>query len=389
MIDKTHLSTEMGQTLLAREIAFLKQMNHPFIAKFFFFEKRDDGVGIAQELAAHGSLLDFVNEKGPIPENRLRFYFMQLVSVVDYLHNVRKVAHRDIKLENILLDDANNLKVVDFGVSHAFCETSDLFTTPCGSPVYKSPELLGSGRHTPAVDIWSLGIVLYACACGRFPFFSESIDDLSRKITSGEIQYPVTISDSLIDLLKRMLCRDPESRVTIAQIIEHPWFPTAQYRRLSETVKTIFGLDHAVPEVDHDVISDMSMNEIASCDLIRNLKAGEENDSTILYEIYLRQKRCAKMNSVVQMTAPFTLPDSEQTSFPVMQFVLPAAEPDSPRPEVTGQMRSRNIQSWGDDVRRLGSLLLRRPCVVTRRGRFAIQPIRPFKRNLCVEIHAQ
>jgi serine/threonine protein kinase len=274
MIDKDRLSSESHRTALAREKSLLKRMNHPFIAKFFFFVDQEGSVGLAEELAPHGSLLQRVAENGPIPETQLRLYFMQLVSVLDYLHNVRKVAHRDIKLENILLDASNNIKVIDFGLSRAFSD-DEFFTTLCGSPPYVSPELLGTGVCTPAADIWALGVVLYACACGRFPFYDANVGTLYRKITTEEIHYPMVLSDNLINLLKGMLCRDPVNRFTIAQIIEHAWFPTRQYAVLNNTISMIFGFDDIMPEIDEDIIAEMGLDEIESCDLSRAIEARE------------------------------------------------------------------------------------------------------------------
>jgi serine/threonine protein kinase len=215
LIDQAQIDDEKGRTRLMREISLFRQMNHPFIAKLFFVAGQSQNIAIVQEYAAHGTLLDLLTKRGVLHENLIKYYFLQIVSVLDYLHNVRKVTHRDIKLENILLDNFSNIKVIDFGLSRTFINSQDIFSTPCGSPPYIAPELITIGTYTRAADVWSLGIVLYALATGSIPFYHEDLSILSRQITSKRIRYPISLSDDFIDLLNKMLCRDPQNRITI------------------------------------------------------------------------------------------------------------------------------------------------------------------------------
>lgn len=143
--------------------------------------------------------------------------------------------HRDIKPENILMiDDELHVKLADFGLAKIIGEES-FTTTLCGTPSYVAPEILAETRHrkyTRAVDVWSLGVVMYICLCG-FPPFSDELFSrefpytLSQQIKQGKFDYPSpywdSVGDPALDLIDSMLVVDPEKRFTIEQCLAHPW----------------------------------------------------------------------------------------------------------------------------------------------------------------------
>lgn len=135
------------------------------------------------------------------------------------------MCHRDLKLENILLDRQNNLKIIDFGLSNILSQENAKFKTACGSPSYVAPEVL-SGRkyHGPQVDVWSSGIILYAMLCGTLPFDDEELPRLYKKIGAGQFDIPAFVSATGADLLRKILVVDPEKRADIKTITNHPWF---------------------------------------------------------------------------------------------------------------------------------------------------------------------
>lgn len=147
----------------------------------------------------------------------------------------RSIVHRDIKPENILLLDKNlSVKLADFGLAKIIGEES-FTTTLCGTPSYVAPEILENSnrrRYTRAVDVWSLGVVLYICLCG-FPPFSDELYSaenpytLSQQIKMGRFDYPSpywdSVGDPALDLIDRMLTVDVEKRITIDECLEHPW----------------------------------------------------------------------------------------------------------------------------------------------------------------------
>ncbi|MCJ1317476.1 hypothetical protein MMC15_002801 [Xylographa vitiligo] len=219
---------------LQQEIAVLMSVSHPHMLCLKDTFDEDDGVYLVLELAAEGELFNWIVMKQKLTEQETRNVFVQLFQGMRYLHE-RNIVHRDLKPENILLVDKDlSVKIADFGLAKIIGEES-FTTTLCGTPSYVAPEILENSKHrryTRAVDVWSLGVVLYICLCG-FPPFSdelyspESPYTLSQQIKMGRFDYPSpywdSVGDPALDLIDRMLVVDPEKRYTIDQCLEHPW----------------------------------------------------------------------------------------------------------------------------------------------------------------------
>ncbi|CAK7272731.1 serine/threonine protein kinase [Sporothrix epigloea] len=219
---------------LQQEIAVLMGVNHPSVLclKETFSDK--SAVYLVLELAAEGELFNYIVMNSKLSEHDARRLFKQLFEGVKYLHE-RNIVHRDIKPENILLVDRDlHVKLADFGLAKIIGEES-FTTTLCGTPSYVAPEILADGRnrkYTKAVDIWSLGVVLYICLCG-FPPFSDELRSpdfpysMSQQIRSGRFTFPSpywdSVGDPALDLIDSMLVVDPERRFTIDQCMAHPW----------------------------------------------------------------------------------------------------------------------------------------------------------------------
>lgn len=237
---------------LQQEIAVLMGVNHPSVLclKDTFNEK--NAVYLVLELAAEGELFNFIVLNQKLSEADTRKLFKQLFEGVKYLvgpllhvqlllysysqyQHERQIVHRDIKPENILMVDRDlHVKLADFGLAKIIGEDS-FTTTMCGTPSYVAPEILADGRHrkyTKAVDIWSLGVVLYICLCG-FPPFSDELRSpefpfkMTEQIRSGRFTFPSpywdSVGDPALDLIDHMLVVDPEQRYTIDQCMAHPW----------------------------------------------------------------------------------------------------------------------------------------------------------------------
>ncbi|KAF9879250.1 hypothetical protein CkaCkLH20_03483 [Colletotrichum karsti] len=219
---------------LQQEIAVLMGVSHPNVLclKDTFNER--NAVYLVLELAPEGELFNFIVMKQKLSEDETRKLFTQLFQGIKYLHD-RNIVHRDIKPENILMVDKDlHVKIADFGLAKIIGEES-FTTTLCGTPSYVAPEILAEGRHrkyTKAVDIWSLGVVMYICLCG-FPPFSDELYSkdfpftLSQQIKGGRFDYPSpywdSVGDPALDLIDSMLVVDPERRFTIDQCLNHPW----------------------------------------------------------------------------------------------------------------------------------------------------------------------
>ena len=194
-----------------------------------------------------------------------------------HFQHERNIVHRDIKPENILLTDKNlNIKLADFGLAKIIGEES-FTTTLCGTPSYVAPEILQQTNHrryTRAVDVWSLGVVLYICLCGFPPFSDELYSstnpyNLSQQIKAGRFDYPSpywdSVGDEALDLIDRMLTVDVDKRITIDECLEHPW-TTQQPMSLTDSTDgltgALAGLDFSKrkPQRERTLLS--SINEV-------------------------------------------------------------------------------------------------------------------------------
>lgn len=175
------------------------------------------------EYAPGGELFDYIVANKKLKEKDACRYYQQILSGIEYLHKVN-IVHRDLKPENLLLDHEKNIKLVDFGLSNLY-KNSELLKTACGSPCYAAPEMIAGKRYVPlGVDIWSSGVILYAMVCGYLPFEDPNTSKLYKKILAGEFECPKFISNDAKDIIKGILTTEPEKRMTVAQIKNHPWF---------------------------------------------------------------------------------------------------------------------------------------------------------------------
>merc|ERR1711939_475339 len=219
---------------LQQEIAVLMGVSHPNLLCLKDTFDETNAVYLVLELAAEGELFNWIVMKQKLTEEETRKVFIQLFQATKYLHE-RGIVHRDIKPENILLTDKDlHVKVADFGLAKIIGEESFTWAL-CVTPSYVAPEILEDSRHrryTRAVDVWSLGVVLYICLCG-FPPFSDELNtrenpySLTQQIKTGRFDYPSpywdSVGDPALDLIDRMLTVDVEKRYTIDDCLEHPW----------------------------------------------------------------------------------------------------------------------------------------------------------------------
>jgi len=217
---------------IKREVAIFKKMTkHPNIASLVevLDDAKDDNIYMVFELCEKGKIMDIrVNERvEPFSEEKARKYFRDIVLGLEYCH-YKKIIHRDIKPENLLLTADDKVKITDFGISYMFNENQDdanIFDKNA-SPLFCPPEACSTERKSmkgKAVDIWALGATLYSFVHGYCPFEDNNIINLCKKIEEDPVVYSPTITDSLKDLLSKMLQKDPDKRITLPEIKEHPW----------------------------------------------------------------------------------------------------------------------------------------------------------------------
>jgi serine/threonine protein kinase len=293
IVDRSALNKEDAEVRLVREIQIIKQTDHPFIAKLFEIITTTRYTYLVMEYADQGSILDFVNRMGRLSEVQARRYFSQLISAIEYLHEVHKIAHRDLKAENVLLDRHLNLRLIDFGLSNTF-EDAGKLKSACGSPGYAAPEMIRGERYTKSVDIWSSGILLYAMVCGELPFDDETPVKVLQKIAYLEPTYPSYLSVQCIDLLRKILTKDPAARISIARIHEHPWFSESEYRQFLQ-FDFSQGDEWRVHGVDREIVDAIGAMGLDTKQLIQSLLLGEYTQLTAVYSIMRRNSLTDKI----------------------------------------------------------------------------------------------
>ncbi|WVQ73870.1 hypothetical protein IAR50_003451 [Cryptococcus sp. DSM 104548] len=232
LIRRGDLQEEAHASKVEREINVLKTLKHPNIVRMFDVLDTHKYIGIVLEFAGGGELFEYILANEYLKDAEGQRLFAQLISGVDYLHQ-KGVIHRDLKLENLLLDKHRNLIITDFGFANSFNRAEgDLMSTSCGSPCYAAPELvvLDTPYHGSAVDIWSCGVILFAMLSGYLPYDDDpdnpdagNVVDLYRYIMNTELHYPEHVSPLGKNLLQHMLILHPEHRIKIPDIVTHPW----------------------------------------------------------------------------------------------------------------------------------------------------------------------
>ncbi|XP_070758795.1 NUAK family SNF1-like kinase 2 [Enoplosus armatus] len=220
-IRKEKIKDEQDLVHIRREIEIMSSLCHPHIITIYEVFENKDKIVIVMEYASRGDLYDYICDKRNISEREARHFFRQIVSAVHYCHQNR-IVHRDLKLENILLDGNGNVKIADFGLSNLY-HGDEYLQTFCGSPLYASPEIVnGRPYRGPEVDTWSLGVLLYTMVHGTMPFDGHNHKTLVQQISTGNYRKPNNPSDAC-GLIRWMLMVNPERRATIEEIAGHWW----------------------------------------------------------------------------------------------------------------------------------------------------------------------
>ena len=201
-----------------QEIRIMKSFDHPHIVKTeeILFDK--NYIYVVMEYCFNGDLFDYIKTASPLPEGECLKIFEQTLQALSYLHH-KKIAHRDIKPENILLDISMNVKLCDFGLCHTV--DKNLLKTACGSPIYSSPEIITNKDYDGTKsDIWSLGIVFYIMVTGRLPWSFTSNKQLYQQIENAQIPYPQGMPLTYLNILKGMLQKDPNMRLSADELLK-------------------------------------------------------------------------------------------------------------------------------------------------------------------------
>ncbi|XP_057623016.1 SNF-related serine/threonine-protein kinase [Chionomys nivalis] len=296
VIDKTKLDT-LATGHLFQEVRCMKLVQHPNIVRLYEVIDTQTKLYLILELGDGGDMFDYImkHEEG-LNEDLAKKYFAQIVHAISYCHKLH-VVHRDLKPENVVFFEKQGLvKLTDFGFSNKF-QPGKKLTTSCGSLAYSAPEiLLGDEYDAPAVDIWSLGVILFMLVCGQPPFQEANDSETLTMIMDCKYTVPPRVSAGCRDLITRMLQRDPKRRASLEEIESHPWLqgvdpspatkyniPLVSYKNLSE-------------EEHNSIIQRMVLGDIADRDaIVEALETNRYNHITATYfllaERILREKQ--------------------------------------------------------------------------------------------------
>ncbi|KAK7063698.1 Non-specific serine/threonine protein kinase [Favolaschia claudopus] len=230
-LSKAIIHRDRMKARVRREFEYMRLLRHPHIIKLYEVISTETDIIFVLEYAS-GELFNYIVQHGRLSEDVGRRFFQQIMAGIEYSHRL-KIVHRDLKPENILLDEYLNVKIADFGLSNETVD-GEFLATSCGSPNYAAPEVIKGLKYSgPEIDVWSSGIILYVLLCGRLPFEDEVIGSLFDKISHVRYDAPTHLSPHAQNLIKSMLVADPTKRITVAQIMQHPWITVKLPRYLT------------------------------------------------------------------------------------------------------------------------------------------------------------
>lgn len=281
VLEKERIVDTADVERVAREIHILKLIRHPHMIQLYEIIETPRQLYLIMEYACGGELFDYIVQHGRAKEREACRFLHQILAGVEKVHKMR-VVHRDLKPENLLLDEHQDIKIVDFGLSNTYQE-GQLLQTACGSPCYAAPEMIAGHKYVPSrVDIWSCGVILFALVCGYLPFEDQNHAELYSKILNAQYEMPNFVSEEVADLITRMLTTDPEKRITLDGIREHVW-----YRQIPEASIQDCKDDGVV---DEEILEQLESYGFPRDYAVKCLENNKHNHVTTTYYL-LREKR--------------------------------------------------------------------------------------------------
>ena len=226
VINKQNLSTERQKQKLRTEIKIHKSLHHNQVVAFEHNFEDSENVYILLELCQNQTLNELLKRRKSLSEIEVQCYIIQLVKGLQYLHS-HKIIHRDLKLGNLFLTDKMQLKIGDFGLATKLDYDGEKKKTVCGTPNYIAPEVIDGGSgHSYEVDVWAIGIIIYALIIGKPPFETNDIKQSYKNIKSIVFKFPsdAKISYPAIKLIKKILVRDPKERPSFEDLLLDDFF---------------------------------------------------------------------------------------------------------------------------------------------------------------------
>eukprot|EP00027_Filamoeba_sp_ATCC50430_P008144 CAMPEP_0168554480 /NCGR_PEP_ID=MMETSP0413-20121227/7801_1 /TAXON_ID=136452 /ORGANISM="Filamoeba nolandi, Strain NC-AS-23-1" /LENGTH=437 /DNA_ID=CAMNT_0008585221 /DNA_START=27 /DNA_END=1338 /DNA_ORIENTATION=+ len=233
ILDKSRIikNEELEQALTEKRV--LQNAIHPFIVQLYFSFQSDTQLFFVLDYVSGGELLYRLQQCKHFDEDTARFYAAEILCAIEYLHNLG-VIYRDLKLENILINDDGHIMLTDFGLSKTGMNGPKARTkTVCGTPEYLAPEILTEQGYTNSVDYWSLGVAIYEMLTGSTPFNNPDVIKLYNMIANADVEYPTTMSEDAKSLIQALLQRNAQKRLDDPSAIKkHPFFSKMDFDKL-------------------------------------------------------------------------------------------------------------------------------------------------------------
>ena len=225
-IDKRNKANQSEKPYFRREIEVMYKIHHPNVVKLYGHFEDNNYCYFIMEYIAKGNIFNLIphDNKKRLNVKVVASLMKDVISAVYYLHHMKPIIiHRDIKPENVLLGDGLVAKLTDFGWSN-YMQEDEKRKTVCGTPIYLAPEIIKEEGHDEKVDIWCIGVLLFELTTGNVPFQGNDIDTLKDNILHLRIAWPKDINIDAKNLIKKILKLDPGSRISLEEMLQHPFF---------------------------------------------------------------------------------------------------------------------------------------------------------------------
>lgn len=303
---------------IVREIYYHKQLKHKNIVSLYEVIKTENHLWIAMEYCEGGELYYLVYEKRRLELNECRHIFFQIMLGVQFVHSMN-LSHRDLKLENILLSDKKKscVKLTDFGFIREFNPQSRRFlTTICGTTVYMAPELLSGQKYSGfAIDVWSLGIILYTMLYGVLPFDDDDEMKTKSKIVNEDPTFADFVPEEVNQLILKMLNKDPTKRIGVGEILNSSFLIDSYNKHLEKTQKKVIGDGESIlsinqhynsmkrpfdTRIERELIGKLQKLNVDIDELQASIYGNETNSLTAFYELLLTREFSKKKKRYIR-----------------------------------------------------------------------------------------
>lgn len=232
---KANIAEEGDQERFQREINAMAFLRHPCLVGLHDFFSDENYFYLILDYCGGGELFEYICDNDKLDEVTAAYVFKEIAQALQFCHSFG-VAHRDLKPENVLIDKFPYIRISDFGLC-GYISEQKLMRTFCGSPCYCAPECLCRVQYDGRkADIWSLGVILFAMVTGEHPWNVQNTSAMLRQILKAQFQIPSHVSLECQNLIFNLLRADPSERLTMSEILEHPWIELAKQKVLPVTL---------------------------------------------------------------------------------------------------------------------------------------------------------